>query len=62
MQRVATLRDPELYEPTFEEMHPNGTRYDSADAPVAVKFFPYNRCDIHACSKFQWNCNTKAYI
>ena len=53
MQQVATLRDPEVYEPTFEEHHPLGTRYESADAPVALKFFPYNRCDVYACSKCQ---------
>jgi hypothetical protein len=53
MTLVATLRDPEAYEPTFEEHHPNGTRYESADAPVALKFFPYNRCDVHACSQCQ---------
>ncbi|WP_310626947.1 hypothetical protein [Limnohabitans sp.] len=50
IQHVATLRDPDVYEPTFEEHHPKGTRYDSADAPVALKFFPYNRCDVYACS------------
>ena len=50
MHQVATLRDPDVYEPTFEEHHPQDTRYDSADAPVALKFFPYNRCDVHACS------------
>ena len=53
MQHVATLRDPDVYEPTFEEQHPNGTRYESSDAPVALKFFPYNRCDVHACSQCQ---------
>lgn len=53
MQHVATLRDPEVYEPTFEEHHPNGTRYDSADASVALKFFPYNRCDLFACNRCQ---------
>ena len=53
MTLVATLRDPEVYEPTFEEHHPNGTRYDSADAPVALTFFPYNRCDVYACSQCQ---------
>jgi hypothetical protein len=53
LQHVATLRDPDVYEPTFEEHHPNGTRYESADAPVALKFFPYNRCDVHACTKCQ---------
>ena len=53
MQAVATLRDPELYEPTFEERHPGGTRYDSPDAPVAVKFFPYNRCELWRCKQCQ---------
>jgi hypothetical protein len=53
MQQVATLRDPDLYEPTFEEHHPQSTRYDSPDAPVAVKFFPYNRCDLWRCQQCQ---------
>ena len=53
MQWVGTLRDPEVLEPTFEEHHPNGTRYDSSDAPIAVKHFPYNRCDVFACSRCQ---------
>ncbi len=52
-QQLATLRDPELYEPTFEELHPQGTRYDAQDAPVAVSFFPYNRCDLWKCSTCQ---------
>lgn len=53
MRQVATLRDPEVYEPTFEEHHPKGSRYESSDAPVALKFFPYNRCDVFACSRCQ---------
>ncbi len=53
MTHVATLRDPDVHDPTFEEHHPNGTRYESADAPVALQFFPYNRCDVHACSQCQ---------
>ena len=53
MTHVATLRDPDVHDPTFEERHPNGTRYESADAPVALKFFPYNRCDVHACNQCQ---------
>ena len=51
MSVVGTLRDPDVYEPTFEEQHPNGTRYESTDAPVVLKFFPYNRCDVNACSQ-----------
>jgi hypothetical protein len=53
MQQVATLRDPEIAEPSFEERHPDGTRYESPNAPVAVTFFPYNRCDIWRCSQCQ---------
>lgn len=50
MQPVGTLRDPELHEPTFEEWHPKGTRYDAPDAPVSVRHFPYNRCDAYRCT------------
>ena len=53
LQHIATLRDPELHEPTFEEHHPHQTRYESADAPVSVKHFPYNRCDVFACQSCQ---------
>lgn len=35
---------------SFEEYHPQGTRYDSANAPIAPPYFPYNRCDVYACS------------
>jgi hypothetical protein len=49
LQQLGTLRDPAIDEPTFEERHPDGTRYDSPGAPVAVGFFPYNRCDLWRC-------------
>lgn len=50
MTQVATLCDPAIEEPTLEERHPNGTRYESPDAPIAVQFFPYNRCDVWHCA------------
>lgn len=53
MQKLGTLRDPEVYEPTTEEHHPNGTRYTSPDAPVSAKHFPYNRCDVYRCTPCQ---------
>jgi hypothetical protein len=53
MQQLGTLRDPQVVEPTFEEHHPHGTRYDSVDAPIAIGFFPYNRCDVFACGQCQ---------
>jgi hypothetical protein len=51
LQMVGTLRDPEVYEPSYEEHHPNGTRYESVDAPVSAKHFPYNRCDVFFCKQ-----------
>lgn len=51
MTQLATLRDPEVDEPSLEEFHPAGSRYDSPQAPVAVAFFPYNRCDVWHCSR-----------
>ena len=53
MQLLATLRNPDHHEPTFEEFHPGGTRYESAQAPVAVAFYPYNRCDLWQCTRCQ---------
>ncbi len=51
MTAVATLRNPDIHEPTFEEYHPNATHYDSVDAPVALSFFPTNRCTVFECNK-----------
>ena len=56
MQAAGTLRLelPEgQMELTFEEFHPNGTRYDSPNAPIALDYFPYNRCDVFKCSACQ---------
>jgi hypothetical protein len=53
MRKLGTLRDPDIYEPTFEEHHPQGTRYDSVDAPIAAKYFPCNRCDVFTCNQCQ---------
>ena len=51
MQLCGTLRDPAIDEPTLEEKHPAGTRYDDPAAPIALKFFPYNQCDIWHCQR-----------
>jgi hypothetical protein len=53
MQAVATLRDPQEAEPTFEERHPHGTRYDDPQAPLASSYYPYNRCDLWRCMDCQ---------
>lgn len=51
MQRIGTLRDQTVDEPTLQEFHPSGTRYDSMNAPISTAFFPYNRCEVYACSR-----------
>ena len=51
MSALGTLRDPSIVEPTLEEKHPQGTRYDSTDAPVAPAFFPYNQCEVWHCQR-----------
>jgi hypothetical protein len=53
MRPLGTLRDEEIYEPTTDECHPDGTRYESPAAPIAVNFFPYNRSDVFACGRCQ---------
>lgn len=48
---VGTLLDDPYDEPTFAEYHPAGTRYESADAPIAPRFYPYNRCTVARCTR-----------
>ncbi|MBS0341048.1 MAG: hypothetical protein JSS56_11005 [Proteobacteria bacterium] len=51
VQQAGSLRAPGDEEPTFEEFHPQGTRYSSPDAPIALGWFPYNRCDAYVCGR-----------
>jgi hypothetical protein len=48
-QSIGTLMGDPYDEPTFAEFHPRGTRYDSREAPIAPRYFPYNRCDVARC-------------
>jgi hypothetical protein len=50
LRELGTLVCADEIEPTFEEYHPNGTRYWSLDAPIAPRYFPYNRCDVWECT------------
>ena len=52
LKSLGTLYDPQAGNPlesTLEEYHPQGTRYWSADAPIAPAWFPYNRCGVWRC-------------
>ena len=46
---VGTLLEDPHDAPTFVEFHSNGTRYESDDAPIAPRYFPYNRCTVARC-------------
>jgi hypothetical protein len=50
MQAMTTLQSADIPEPTYEEHHRQGTRYESSHALVAAEFFPNNRCCICQCS------------
>ncbi|MBO9537023.1 hypothetical protein [Herbaspirillum sp.] len=47
---VGTLVADPYDEPTFAEYHPDGTRYDGSAAPVAPRYYPYNRCNVARCT------------
>lgn len=48
-QEVGTLVEDPFDEPTFAEYHPAGTRLDSADAPIAPRYYPANRSQVLRC-------------
>lgn len=49
LEEVGALYASDPMEATLVEYHPGPTRYWSADAPIAPKFFPYNRCTVWRC-------------
>ena len=49
LEEVGFLFDDPYDEPTFAEYHPAGTRYESEAAPIAIRFYPYNRCAVVRC-------------
>jgi len=50
MRAAGTLAGDPYLDPTFAEYHPHGTNYWSPDAPIAIHYFPYNRCALQQCS------------
>jgi hypothetical protein len=49
-REIGTLMLKDELEPTFAEYLPGKTNYWSADAPIAPRYFPYNRCAVWECS------------
>ena len=52
LQMVGTLQVPDAIE-NWDEYHPHGTDQLSANAPIAVKFHPYNSSDVYQCQQCQ---------
>jgi len=50
LRAVGTLRDPDDEDPTLTEYHPAGSHGWSPDAPIALSYFPYNRCTVWQCA------------
>ncbi|MGY6153555.1 hypothetical protein [Paraburkholderia graminis] len=46
---IGTLSTEDYIEPTFSEYLPGKTTYWSVDAPIAPRYFPYNRCAVWEC-------------
>jgi hypothetical protein len=51
LTEIATLMREDDPEPTFSEYRPDNVQYWSPDAPIAPRYFPYNRCGVWACSQ-----------
>lgn len=49
LDEIGFLFDDPYDEQTFAEFHPAGTRYESDTAPIAPRFYPYNRCAVARC-------------
>ena len=49
LRPVGTLIADPYAEASYREWHPSGTDYWSEDAPIAVFFYPYNRCTVAQC-------------
>lgn len=51
MRAAGTLAGDPYDEPTYTEYHPHGTNYWSPDAPIALHYFPFNRCAVQQCGQ-----------
>lgn len=47
---IGTLKIEDAPE-NWDEYHPNGTQIWSPDAPIALGYHPYNRCDLYGCTQ-----------
>jgi hypothetical protein len=50
LEQIGTLVAEDIAEPTFAEYLPENTGYWSENAPIAPRYFPYNRCGVWKCT------------
>lgn len=51
LEAVGSLRDVELYEPTVEELHDEGTSFWHVQAPISPAHYPCNRASVWRCPR-----------
>ncbi|MDN4575136.1 hypothetical protein DBB29_13880 [Pandoraea cepalis] len=50
LREIGTLLAEDAPEPTVAEYLPGKTTYWADDAPIAPRYFPYNRCSVWECT------------
>jgi hypothetical protein len=58
MRTAGSLAGDPYLEATYAEYHPHGTGYWSPEAPIAPRFYPYNRCAVQQCTDCGRSCLT----
>ncbi|WP_075645304.1 hypothetical protein [Caballeronia mineralivorans] len=51
LQEIGTLVVDDDPEPSYREYLPGNIDYWSPEAPIAPRFFPYNRCNVWQCTQ-----------
>jgi len=49
LRDIGTLAEMDPQAASYEEYLPAGIQYTSDNAPIAPRFFPYNRCAVSEC-------------
>lgn len=50
LEEIGTLLPEDNPEPTYSEYLPDKTTYWAENAPIAPRYFPYNRCGVWQCT------------
>jgi hypothetical protein len=50
--KSAPCENEDIREPSVREYHPQGTNSWFDGAPIAIGYFPYNRCNVYECKTY----------